>query len=123
MRKIRRITVVRDKRGQERKYLSAETLVRHNGTGEQIEAVLLNISSYGACFSTSTHLKGADMVNLALKVTAPDGVIESEELLCTVRWVERDSGVYTAGISFDKKIKEEAYPLFIKCLEYTQSRM
>lgn len=111
-----------DKRSQERVHLSAETRVIRHSTGEPIDSVLLNISSYGACLNTTVHLKAAEMVTLGLKVGAPEGVIQSEELLCTVRWVERDSGIFTIGISFDMKIKEVVYPLFAKCLEYTQAR-
>ncbi|MBE9527931.1 MAG: PilZ domain-containing protein [Proteobacteria bacterium] len=112
-----------EQRGQERRRLSATTEVALDATGESIDAVLLNISSYGACFNTSHHLKNADMVVLKLKVNVPECIIESEELLCTVRWVERDGGVFTAGISFDMKIKEETHPSFTKCLEYTQVRI
>jgi hypothetical protein len=114
---------VEDQRSQERRHLSAATEVTLDGTGEAIDAVLLNISSYGACFNTSAHLKSADMVRLKLKVNVPECIVESEELLCTVRWIERDGNVFTAGISFDMKVKEQTHPSFMKCLEYTQVRI
>lgn len=112
-----------EQRSQERRRLSATTEVALQATGASIDAVLLNISNYGACFNTSHHLKDADMVLLRLKVNVPECIVESEELLCTVRWVERDGGVFTAGISFDKKINEETHPAFMKCLQYTQVRI
>ncbi len=111
-----------EKRSHDRKTLSAEVLVAHHATGEPIEAVLLNISNYGACLNTSVYLKTSDKVRFALKVNTPESKIESEELLCTVRWVERNNGIYTTGLSFDMKVKPDTYPLFIACLEYTQVR-
>ncbi len=114
---------VEDQRGQERRHLDGTTEVRLHSTGEPVDAVLINISNYGACFNTSAPLKSADMVFLKLKVTVPECVVESEELTCTVRWVERDGNVYTAGISFDLKVKEETHPAFMKCLEYTHVRI
>ncbi len=107
-----------DTRQQRRIPLEARAVVYKIGSQEKPDAVLLDVSNFGASFKTSVILKPKDRVMLSISINENDSIVTSEEVAASVRWVERAGKDYLAGVKLDIKISDAGFPLFNRCLEH-----
>lgn len=110
-----------DNRRQRRIPLTARATVKKLIGGDKIEAELVNISNFGACLKISTPLKVKEKIKVSIKVNEKDMVVNTEEVLATVRWVNGSGKDSTAGIMFSIKISDNGFPLFSRCLDYLKT--
>lgn len=101
-------------------FSSAAKVIKLSG-GEKSDATLVDVSNYGASLKTQTPLKNNERIKVSISLEKEGKILHSEEVPGTVRWVERASNFYVAGISFDIKINDNMYPVFTNCLDYLKS--
>lgn len=112
--------MIDDTRQQRRIPLQAEAKARvyKIGSQEKPDAILLDVSNFGASFKTPVILKPKDRVMLSISIKENDSIVTSKEVAASVRWVERAEKDYIAGVKFDIKISDASFPLFNRCLEH-----
>lgn len=108
-------------RQQRRIPISAEASVQKFGAAQKMRAELIDLSNYGASFKVSVPLKANDRIKITISVLNDGEVVESEEVVASVRWVERTARENVAGAKFDIKITDRVFPIFNHCLEFLKT--
>jgi hypothetical protein len=91
------------------------------GSGDRIEAELVNISSFGTGLKTTVPLQTNERVKVSMTLNKQDYFVHSEEVFGTVRYVENTKGNNLAGIKFNIRINDTGFPIFSQCLEYLRT--
>ena len=104
-------------RRQRRIPFSGQAKVLKIGSNTKIDAELMDISNYGARFKTKALFRTKDRIMISIPLIEDGEIIESEEVLASVRWMQHSSKVNSAGAQFDIKISDKGFPLFNRRLE------
>jgi hypothetical protein len=110
-----------DNRRQRRIPLSTAAQVAKLGSGDRIEAELVNISNYGASLKTTVPLQSNERVKVSMTLNKRNHFVHSEEVPGTVRYVNSTKGNDLAGIKFNIKISDSGFPKFNQCLDYLKT--
>jgi hypothetical protein len=108
-------------RRQRRIPLSTAAKVIQLGSGDSIEAELVNISNFGTGLKTTVPLQTNERVKVSMTLNKRDIFVHSEEVPGTVRYVENTKGNNYSGIQFNIRINDTGFPIFNQCLEYLKT--
>jgi len=110
-----------DIRRQRRIPLVTDARIIKLGSGESVDAKVVDVSNYGAGLRTKVPLNVNERIMVSVTLKQQSHFVHSEEVLSIVKHVENSKENSLAGINFIIRINDTVFPIFNQCLEYLKT--